>query len=128
MKTYRIAALPGDGIGPECMSATQIVLDRIQAETPGLSLEITPYRAGAELYRDVGVTLPDTVVKACIDADAVLLSAIGLPDVRFPDGTEVQPTMMVGLRRRHDVPFGRASGEKIVSGCSVCFERLGARH
>jgi len=103
MKTYRIAALPGDGIGPECMAATQIVLDRIQAETPGLSLEITPYRAGAELYRDVGETLPDTVVKACIDADAVLLSAIGLPDVRFPDGTEVQPTMMVGLRRALDV-------------------------
>ena len=35
----------------------------------------------------------------CLDADAVLLSAIGLPDVRMPDGTEVQPTMMVGLRR-----------------------------
>ncbi|TWU45154.1 putative tartrate dehydrogenase/decarboxylase TtuC' [Novipirellula aureliae] len=103
MKTYRIAALPGDGIGPECMAATRIVLDRIQAETSGLSLEITPYRAGAELYRDVGVTLPDAVVKACIDADAVLLSAIGLPDVRFPDGTEVQPTMMVGLRRALDV-------------------------
>ncbi|TWU15417.1 isocitrate/isopropylmalate dehydrogenase family protein [Allorhodopirellula heiligendammensis] len=103
MKTYNIAALPGDGIGPECMDATCIVLDRMQAKTPGLQLAITPHRAGAELYRETGVTLPEAVVQECIDADAVLLSAIGLPDVRFPDGTEVQPTMMVGLRRALDV-------------------------
>jgi 3-isopropylmalate dehydrogenase len=45
------------------------------------------------------VTLPDEVLAECLDADAVLLSAIGLPDVRFPDGTEVQPQMMMGLRR-----------------------------
>jgi 3-isopropylmalate dehydrogenase len=43
--------------------------------------------------------MPDEVLQDCLDADAVLLSAIGLPDVRKPDGTEVQPTMMVGLRR-----------------------------
>ncbi|TWT67254.1 isocitrate/isopropylmalate dehydrogenase family protein [Allorhodopirellula solitaria] len=103
MKTYQIAALPGDGIGPECMDATCIVLDRLQSETPGLQFAITSHRAGAELYRESGVTLPDPVVAACVDADAVLLSAIGLPDVRFPDGTEVQPTMMVGLRRALDV-------------------------
>ena len=43
------------------------------------------------------------VLEDCIAADAVLLSAIGLPDVRHPDGTEVQPTMMVGLRRALNV-------------------------
>ncbi|MFG0286835.1 MAG: isocitrate/isopropylmalate dehydrogenase family protein [Rhodopirellula sp. JB044] len=103
MKDYRIALLPGDGIGPECMDATRKVLDRIVADTPGLNLEMTSYRAGAELYRDTGETLPENVLAACVDADAVLLSAIGLPDVRYPDGTEVQPTMMVGLRRALDV-------------------------
>lgn len=103
MKTYKIAALPGDGIGPECMDATCIVLDRMVVETPGLELEITPYRAGAELYRECGETLPQAVIDRCLEADAVLLSAIGLPDVRYPDGTEVQPTMMVGLRRALNV-------------------------
>lgn len=103
MKTYEIAALPGDGIGPECMDATRIVLDRMVAEISGLSLKVTPHRAGAELYREVGETLPQAVIDACLAADAVLLSAIGLPDVRYPDGTEVQPTMMVGLRRALDV-------------------------
>ncbi len=103
MKAFEIAGLPGDGIGPECLAATQIVLDRLVSATPGLSLNITPYRAGAELYRETGETLPQSVIDACLKADAVLLSAIGLPDVRYPDGTEVQPTMMVGLRRALNV-------------------------
>ncbi len=85
------------------MAATQIVLDRVVAELPGLQLECQAYRAGAELYRETGETLPKGVLDACLAADAVLLAAIGLPDVRLPDGTEVQPTMMVGLRRALNV-------------------------
>ncbi|TWT84509.1 D-malate dehydrogenase [decarboxylating] [Planctomycetes bacterium CA13] len=99
MTSFRIALLPGDGIGPECMDATRIVLDAMVSKIPGLDLTFASHRAGAELYRDTGETLPAAVLEDCLDADAVLLSAIGLPDVRQPDGTEVQPTMMVGLRR-----------------------------
>jgi 3-isopropylmalate dehydrogenase len=99
MPSYRIALLPGDGIGPECMDATRIVLDQIATELAGLDLHFTSHRAGAELYRETGETLPQPVLQDCLAADAVLLSAIGLPDVRQADGTEVQPTMMVGLRR-----------------------------
>lgn len=103
MTKYQIAALPGDGIGPECMTATEVVLDRLVSGTDGLDLNVTAHRAGAELYREIGETLPASVLEKCVAADAVLLSAIGLPDVRYPDGTEVQPTMMVGLRRALDV-------------------------
>ncbi|NNE00770.1 MAG: isocitrate/isopropylmalate dehydrogenase family protein [Pirellulaceae bacterium] len=99
MTDYRIALLPGDGIGHECMDATRVVLDQMVSHVDELQLTFTSHRAGAELYRDTGVALPDDVLSDCLDADAVLLSAIGLPDVRKPDGTEVQPTMMVGLRR-----------------------------
>jgi 3-isopropylmalate dehydrogenase len=99
MTSYRIALLPGDGIGPECMDATRVVLDRLISDTPEVDLKFTSHRAGAELYRETGETLPTAVLDDCLDADAVLLSAIGLPDVRQADGTEVQPTMMVGLRR-----------------------------
>lgn len=99
MASYRIALLPGDGIGPECMDATRIVMDAMVEKIAGLDLTFTSHRAGAELYRDTGETLPANVLEDCLAADAVLLSAIGLPDVRAPDGTEVQPTMMVGLRR-----------------------------
>ncbi len=103
MVSYRIALLPGDGIGPECMDATRIVLDRLVRETPELRLSFTSHHAGAGLYREIGEALPDRVLDDCLNSDAVLLSAIGLPDVRLPDGTEVQPTMMVGLRRALDV-------------------------
>ncbi len=103
MKPYSISLLPGDGIGPECMDATRVVLDRLTSEVSDLNLKYTSHYAGAERYRETGVAMPDEVLQDCVDANAVLLSAIGLPDVRKPDGTEVQPTMMVGLRRAMDV-------------------------
>lgn len=99
MASFRITALPGDGIGPEVMEATLSVVERVASVVPSLKLEITSYEAGATLYRQQGVVLPDEVLQACLDADAVLLAAIGLPDVRKSDGTEVQPEMMMGLRR-----------------------------
>ncbi len=103
MRSYRIAALPGDGIGPEVLESALHVLNRITATTLGLELQITSYEAGANLYRKTGETLPKDVLDACLAADAVLLAAIGLPDVRKADGTEVQPEMMMGLRRALNV-------------------------
>ena len=103
MGSYRIAALPGDGIGPEVLESSLRILDHVTKSAPGLQLLITPYEAGANLYRRTGETLPKEVLDACLDADAVLLAAIGLPDVRKPDGTEVQPEMMMGLRRALNV-------------------------
>ncbi len=99
MSTYRIAVLPGDGIGPEITRVTLDLIDQLVAKTPGLNLELTSYDAGAAHYAQHGVALPEDVLEACLQADSVLLAAIGLPDVRKPDGTEVQPEMMVGLRR-----------------------------
>lgn len=103
MGSYQIALLPGDGIGPEITDAAEVVLDRLVEIESGLQLDCTRYSAGAEHFREHGVTLPTSVVEACLAADAVLLAAIGLPDVRKPDGTEVQPEMMVGLRRAMDL-------------------------
>lgn len=99
MSSYQIVTLPGDGIGPECLDATMPVLDAVQECFPGLSLQVTRHEAGAEHYRQHGEAIPDHVMQDCLQADAVLLAAIGLPDVRKPDGTEVQPEMMMGLRR-----------------------------
>jgi len=99
MNKYRIAALRGDGIGPEVMGAALQVLQSACERQAGLTLETSELEAGAEHYRRTGVTLPTAVLDNCLAADAVLLGAIGLPDVRTPEGTEVQPEMMVGLRR-----------------------------
>ena len=97
-QSYKIVTLPGDGIGPEVMRETTRVLNAATAAC-GLQIELQERHAGATLYRETGVALPDNILNDCLAADAVLLSAIGLPDVRKPDGTEVQPDMMVGLRR-----------------------------
>ena len=98
-KTYRIVALPGDGIGPEVMRAARKVIDAAVASVAGLAIEMVEHEAGAGMHRRTGVALPESVLDDCLAADAVLLAAIGLPDVRNADGTEVQSQMMVGLRR-----------------------------
>ena len=48
------------------------------------------YEAGAELYRDTGVALPEDALRGAESADAILLGAMGLPSVRYPNGTEVR--------------------------------------
>jgi len=99
MSSYNIVTLPGDGIGPECLDAAMQVLVAVQSACEGLRLSFTRHEAGAEYYRRHGVAIAENVLSDCLKADAVLLAAIGLPDVRKPDGTEVQPEMMMGLRR-----------------------------
>jgi 3-isopropylmalate dehydrogenase len=99
MGTYRIAVLPGDGIGPEVMDAALEVLEVLVDQTAGLNLELHTHDAGAGLFQRTGEALPASVLHDCLESDAVLLAAIGLPDARRADGTEVQPEMMVGLRR-----------------------------
>ena len=103
MSNYRIAILPGDGIGPEVMDAALTTLSEAVSRHADITLEFTSHSAGAEHYRRHGEAIPAHVMEDCLQADAVLLAAIGLPDVRQPDGTEVQPTMMMGLRRALDV-------------------------
>lgn len=102
MSAYRIAVLPGDGIGPEVMNAALLVLERATRHD-GASLALTSHQAGAEHFRRTGEALPSKVLEDCLAADAVFLAAIGLPDVRMPDGTEMQPQMMMGLRRALDL-------------------------
>ena len=91
-----IACLPGDGIGPEVMKATQEVLAEL---APDLELEDHPFGGGAILA--AGTPLPDETLAACRAADAVLLGAVGLP--RF-DGADVRPEQgLIALRKALDV-------------------------
>src|ERR1700729_1264834 len=102
--TFHIAVLPGDGIGPEVMAPALEVLRKVEATTPGLKFKFTEAEAGANHYRDTGKSMPDSTVKLCRDADAILLGACGLPEVRYPDGTEIMP--QVELRFIFDLYAG----------------------
>ena len=77
----------GDGIAPEVVAEAQRVLDA----AGGPELRYTEHPCGAGCYLDQGDPLPESTVEACRRADAVLLGAMGLPDVRWPDGTEMRP-------------------------------------
>src|SRR5674476_15753 len=79
---FHIAVLPGDGIGHEVMAPTLDILRRIEATTPSLKFRFTEAAAGAEEYRATGKSMPETTVKLCEEADAILLGACGLPSVR----------------------------------------------
>jgi 3-isopropylmalate dehydrogenase len=101
--TYRIAVLPGDGIGREVMAAADAVLTALQART-GRLLALEYHAAGAQHYLDAGVALPDAALKACGESDAILFGAMGLPHVRGADGTEIIPQL--DLRFHFDLYAG----------------------
>jgi len=91
MGEFRIAVLPGDGIGPEVVTPCLDVLATACQAVGGLRLHFTTLPAGAGVYRDKGVAIADETIEAAGAADAVLLGAMGLPEVRYPDGREIAP-------------------------------------
>jgi len=102
--SFHIAVLPGDGIGPEVMAPALEILQKVAASTPGMDLRFTEAPAGAGHYRDAGTSLPQSTIKLCEQADAILLGACGLPHIRYPDNTEIMP--QVELRFIFDLYAG----------------------
>lgn len=88
---FQIAVLPGDGIGPEVMEPCLEVIAAAERKVGGFSCTGTSHPCGAAHYRDHGEALPKSTLDACRAADAILLAAMGLPSVRYPDGTEITP-------------------------------------
>lgn len=89
MTRYEIAVIPGDGIGPEVVDAALAVLAACE-ERSGLELALTPHPFSADLYRRTGRRISeDEMDRLAEDADAVLFGAMGLPDVRTPEGLEL---------------------------------------
>lgn len=87
---FHIAVLAGDGIGPEVMAPAIEVLRKIEQKS-GLTFRFTEAPAGANNYLATGKSMPDSTIKLCEEADAILLGACGLPSVRYPDNTEIAP-------------------------------------
>ncbi|UUX50669.1 isocitrate/isopropylmalate family dehydrogenase [Nisaea acidiphila] len=89
-RVYRIALFDGDGIGPEIMAPTRQLLEDVSKRI-GRKLEFESLPAGAQHFARTGEALPADSIAAARDADAILLSAMGLPDIRKEDGTEITP-------------------------------------
>ena len=91
MSTYRIAVLPGDGVGPEVVRETEKTLKAVQSAFPDLKLSLKEHPVGAACFVKTGTDLPDATLEGCREADAILFGSAGLPNVRFSDGTEIAP-------------------------------------
>lgn len=81
MKSYQIAVIGGDGTGPEVIREAIKVLDAA-ARKFSLKLDYTPYDIGGERYLRTGEVLPDSVLAELRKFPAILLGAIGHPDVK----------------------------------------------
>ena len=81
MKSYNIAVIGGDGTGPEVIREAVKVLDAAAAKFD-LKLNYTHYDLGGERYLRTGEVLPDSVLAELRKFPAILLGAIGHPDVK----------------------------------------------
>ena len=81
MRQYRIAAIPGDGIGQEVISAGVEVLAALAAREGGFRLDFETFDWGSEYYKRHGVMMPADGRDRIKDFDAIYFGAVGAPDV-----------------------------------------------
>jgi 3-isopropylmalate dehydrogenase len=98
-RSYRLAVVGGDGIGPEVVEQALKVLLRV-AETEGFDVDTADYDLGGRRYLRTGETLSDETLIALRDHDAILLGAIGTPDV--PTGV-LERHLLLRLRAAFDL-------------------------
>ena len=98
MSSYKLAVIPGDGIGPEVVAEGLKVLDVVAAKH-GLTFAKTEYELGAKYWHKTGETLPDSVMAELAQADVILLGAVGDPSV--PSGV-LERGLLLKLRFAFD--------------------------
>src|SRR6516162_10460308 len=81
MKTYRIATIPGDGIGQEVVPAGREVLEALAATRADLRFEFEDFGWGGDHFRAHGVMMPDDGLDALRDKDAILFGSAGDPHI-----------------------------------------------
>jgi len=81
MKTYRIAAIPGDGIGKEVIPEGQKVLQAIAAKDQSITFEFESFDWGGDYYRQHGVMMPEDGLDALRNKDAILFGSAGDPHI-----------------------------------------------
>jgi tartrate dehydrogenase/decarboxylase / D-malate dehydrogenase len=81
MKTYRIACIPGDGIGKEVIPAGQVVLQALAESGREFRFDFTSYGWGGDWYRQYGEMMPADGLDAIRQVDAILFGSAGDPQI-----------------------------------------------
>jgi 3-isopropylmalate dehydrogenase len=97
-KSFNLAVIAGDGIGPEVVAEGIKVLDAVSKKY-GVTFTKTPYDLGAGYWHKTGEVLPDSVLNDIAKADVILLGAVGDPTV--PSGV-LERGLLLKLRFAFD--------------------------
>jgi tartrate dehydrogenase/decarboxylase/D-malate dehydrogenase len=81
MKTYKIAAIPADGIGPEVIAAGLQALEALERRDGGFKLEVEQFDWGSDYYKKHGEMMPADGRETLKPFDAIFFGAVGAPDV-----------------------------------------------
>jgi len=116
MKSFKIAVLPGDGIGPEVMTEARRVLSAIEARF-SLKFELTEARVGGIAIDVDGRALPAETIRVCEAADAILFGSVGGPKWEtLPPNEQPERAALLPLRKH----FGLFANLRP----AVCFPKL----
>jgi 3-isopropylmalate dehydrogenase len=77
---HTVAVIPGDGIGPEVITSARAVLDAVGAKH-GIELSYTDFDWSCERYTQTGAMMPEDAIDTLRGFDAILLGAVGTPEV-----------------------------------------------
>jgi 3-isopropylmalate dehydrogenase len=94
---YRIATIPGDGIGPDVVAEARKVLVTVAAAS-GFGIAFSDLLMGGAAIDATGEPLPAATLAACRDSDAVLLGAVGGPKWDSLPGGKRPEAGLLGLR------------------------------
>ena len=81
MNSYRIAAVPGDGIGKEVIAAGVEVLRALAERDGGFKLDFETFDWGSDYYKKHGIMMPENGRETLKPFDAIYFGAVGAPDV-----------------------------------------------
>ncbi|MGO3050843.1 3-isopropylmalate dehydrogenase [Staphylococcus casei] len=94
--SYKIVALPGDGIGPEILNGSLEILELL-SQSFNFNYELEQHDFGGIAIDNHGIPLPDSTLTACKNADAILLGAVGGPNWTDPNNRPEQG--LLGIRK-----------------------------
>ncbi len=99
MKSFKVAVMPGDGIGPEVMAEARRVLSAAQARF-GFELELTEARVGGIAIDVDGTALPEETLRVCRESDAILFGSVGGPKWEsLPPNQQPERAALLPLRK-----------------------------
>jgi len=81
LQSYKIAAIPADGIGPEVIEAGVRILQALAARDGGFTCDVTTYDWGSDYYKAHGRMMPEDGLDSLKAHNAIFFGAVGAPDV-----------------------------------------------